>query len=76
MKHDATVGTECGTIKLVNAETLLEILFDQRSRPSLRSLRKWTKDRVVPCVRCGGLVFYDVDQVKAALAKWTAAARS
>lgn len=71
MQNEATLTTERGTAKLVNAHTLLDILFDDRSRPSLRSLRTWTKNRVIPCVRCGGLVFYDAEQVKIALAKRT-----
>jgi hypothetical protein len=75
MQNEATLTTERGTAKLVNAQTLLEILFDERSRPSLRSLRTWTKSRVVPCVRVGGLVFYDVEQVRNALAKRTVGAR-
>ena len=65
MKNDAGHGTR----KLVNAETLLEILFEARSRPTLRTLRTWTKEQIVPCVRCGGLVFYDIAQVRAALEK-------
>jgi len=71
MKSEATLTTAQGTTKLVNAHTLLEVLFDERSRPSLRSLRTWTKSRIVPCVRCGGLVFYDIEQVRAALTKRT-----
>jgi len=72
MHNEEVVRPELMTAKLVNAQTLLETLFDHRSRPSVRSLRKWTKDRIVPSIRCGGLVFYDVEQVKAALAKQTA----
>jgi hypothetical protein len=70
MKTDA-MPMQRQTNKLVNAQTLLELLFDERSCPSLRSLRKWTKEQIVPSVRCGGLVFYDVEEVKAALAKQT-----
>jgi len=43
-------------------------ICDPRCRPSLRSLRSWTAARIVPCVRCGGLIFYDVEKVKTALA--------
>lgn len=66
MKNDA-ITTEPGATKLVNAHTLLEILFDERSRPTLRTLRTWTKKRIIPCVRCGGLVYYDIAQVRTAL---------
>jgi len=66
MKNEA-MTIEPATTKLVNAQTLLESLFDERSRPTLRTLRTWTKTRIIPCVRCGGLVYYDIAQVRKAL---------
>ena len=65
MKDDAKSGESA---KLVDALTLLEVLFDERSRPTLRSLRTWTKQGIIPCVRCGGLIFFNVAHVRAALA--------
>jgi len=54
--------------KLVSAEQLLELLFDEKSRPSLRWLRAQTKGKVIPHIRIGHLVFFDVEMVRAALA--------
>ena len=76
MKTEATITTDRGTAKLVDAPTLLEVLWDERCRPSLRSLRTWTTNRVIPCVRVGGLVYYDPDAVRAALARRTVNTRT
>lgn len=54
--------------KLVNAEQLLEQLFDPEARPSLRWLRSQTKAKSIPHIRIGHLVFFDVDMVRMALA--------
>jgi len=54
--------------KLVSAEQLLELLFDEKSRPSLRWLRGQTKAKVIPHIRIGHLVFFDLEMVRAALA--------
>jgi len=56
---------------LVTAQKLLEMLWDEDSRPCLRSLRTWTTSRIIPSIRIGGLVFYDPDHVKSALLKRT-----
>lgn len=56
------------TGKLVNAQQLLEILFEPEARPSLRWLRSQTKARAIPFVRVGHLVFFDVELVRTALA--------
>src|SRR5690242_20174828 len=45
--------------KLVDGPTLLEQLFDKQSRPSLRWLRAQQKNRSIPFVRVGRLVFFD-----------------
>lgn len=42
----------------VSGERLLEILWDERSRPSLQWLRKETKRRMIPFTRRGRLIFY------------------
>ena len=42
----------------VSAERLLEILWDERSRPSLQWIRKETKRRMLPHLRRGRLIFY------------------
>jgi len=53
--------------QLVRGERLLEILFDEYSRPSLRWLRQMQAQRKIPYVKIGHLVRFDVDQVRAAL---------
>lgn len=55
--------------QLVNAKKLLEILFDDKSRPSINWVRDQTQARAIPCIRIGHLVFYDVDQVRQHLEK-------
>lgn len=63
--------------KLVDAKGLLEALFDERSRPSVRWIRQKTAHRVVPFVKIGRLVRFDVNEVRAALEDtWTVRARS
>ncbi len=54
--------------KLVSAEQLLEQLFAPECKPSLRWLRTQTKAKVIPYVRIGQLVFFDVEMVRATLA--------
>ena len=44
--------------QLVSAERLLEILWDDQSRPSLQWIRKETKRRMLPHIRRGRLIFY------------------
>lgn len=55
--------------QLVRGERLLELLFDEYSRPSLRWLRQMQAQRKVPYVKIGRLVRFDVEQVRAALEK-------
>lgn len=55
------------TKKLVGASQLLEELFEEDSRPSLRWLRSQTKARTIPYTRLGRLIFFDVDLVRDAL---------
>ena len=42
----------------VSGERLLEILWDERSRPSIQWIRKETKRRMMPHIRRGHLIFY------------------
>ena len=53
--------------QLVRAERLLEILFDQESRPSLRWLRQMQAQRKIPYVKLGHLVRFNVDNVRKAI---------
>ena len=52
---------------MVDAKQLLNELFDQDARPSIRWLRQQTKAKAIPFIRIGHLVFFDVDMVRAAL---------
>jgi hypothetical protein len=52
---------------LVDAPRLLEAIFPNPAcRPSLRWLRDQQKRRTVPFVRCGRLIFFDVNHVRRA----------
>ncbi len=53
--------------KLVDAKRLLEELFEEQSRPSLRWLREQQARRAIPFVKLGRLVFFNPDQVREAL---------
>lgn len=53
--------------KLVDAHGLLEALFDEPSRPSLRWLRQMQAQRKIPYVKIGHLVRFDVEKVRQAL---------
>lgn len=57
------------TSKLVGAEGLLVALFDEGHRPSLRWLKMQVAARNIPAIKVGRLVFFDVGQVREALAK-------
>jgi hypothetical protein len=57
------------TSKLVNAQGLLQVLFEPDARPSLRWLRNQTKAKSIPFVRCGRLIFFYPPDVRAALDK-------
>ena len=54
--------------KLVGANQLLDELFTPECKPSLRWLRTQTKAKVIPSVRVGRLVFFDLEMVRTALA--------
>lgn len=62
------VETNTGAFgRLVSAPALLEKLFDEQSRPSLRWLRDQQRARTIPFIRVGRLVFFDVELVRHAL---------
>jgi hypothetical protein len=58
-------------IKLVNAPTLLDTIFSPESKPSLRWLREQQRNRAIPSVKIGRLIFFDPRAVAAALEKRT-----
>jgi len=55
------------TDKLVDAKGLLEVLFDESCRPSVRWIRSQQKRRNIPYIKIGHLVFFDVAKVRGAL---------
>lgn len=61
--------------RLVDAKGLLETLFDDGCRPSLRWLRTQQKCRAIPSCRIGRLVFFDPDAVRATLNRGKAVAK-
>jgi len=63
----ATRAGDAAPSKLVDAKGLLDALFDESSRPSLRWIRDQQRSRAIPFVRIGRLVFFDVNQVRARL---------
>lgn len=53
---------------LVDAIGLAEALFpDPRSRPGLRTIRRWQKMRLIPFLKIGKKVMFDPVQVRRAL---------
>jgi hypothetical protein len=50
--------------KLVGAQELLNELFSDGCRPSLRWLRTQTAAKAIPHVRIGHLVFFDVGMLR------------
>jgi hypothetical protein len=55
---------------LVGAETLLEQLFPvKRDRPSVKWLKRQQSARVIPFLKIGHFVRYNVADVRAALAR-------
>lgn len=60
-----TVNTE----KLVNKQQLLEALFTEDCRPSVRTLNRMMKRRRIPYIKISGNVFFDVNDVRQHLLK-------
>jgi hypothetical protein len=53
--------------QLVDAQGLLEAIFDEASRPTVRWLREQQEKRTIPFVKIGRLVRFDPLQVREAL---------
>ena len=53
--------------RLVDGQRLLDVLFDESSRPSLRWLRGQQARRSIPFVKLGRLVFFDPARVRESL---------
>ncbi len=52
------------TSKLVDAQGLLEALFDERFRPTVRWVRLQQKKRNIPFIKWGHYVFFNVEEVR------------
>jgi hypothetical protein len=61
---------------LVSGETLIDLLFTEADRPSPRTFAEWRAKRLIPYVKIGRLVYFDVAAVRAALANLTVNARA
>lgn len=53
--------------RLVDAQGLLEALFEERCRPSLRWVRQMQANRFFPYKKIGQRVFFDLKEVRQAL---------
>jgi hypothetical protein len=53
--------------KLVSAQTLLKLLWDEESRPSLRWLRQQQAERTLPFIKVGARVWFDPADVRRCL---------
>jgi hypothetical protein len=63
--------------KLVDAKTLLALLWDEASRPSLRWLREQQARRTIPYIKLGARVWFQPSEVQRHLQqKWTLKQRS
>jgi hypothetical protein len=61
--------TENHTDHLVGKQALLELLFpNPQDRPTVRWLDIQCKKRVIPFIRLGRLIWFDVKQVRDAIA--------
>ncbi|MDQ8193663.1 hypothetical protein QEH59_04470 [Coraliomargarita sp. SDUM461004] len=67
VKHILENSDDFNDAKYVDAEGLLVALFAEESRPSLRWVRKMQKQRVIPFLKAGGLVRFDIAEVRASL---------
>ncbi|MDP0499364.1 MAG: hypothetical protein Q7P63_04610 [Verrucomicrobiota bacterium JB022] len=64
---NAPAATKTDSAKLVDAQGLLEALFEPGCRPSVRWLRQMQAQRTIPYIKIGHLVRFDVEQVRDAL---------
>ncbi len=61
--------------RLVSGPRLLEILWDETSRPSIRWLRDQQRRRSIPFMRVGRLIWFCPRQVMEHMARWQFRAR-
>jgi hypothetical protein len=54
---------------LVAAQACIERVFDEESKPSLRTFREWQAKGIIPYLKIGRLVFFNPEEVRHALNK-------
>src|SRR5262245_48282953 len=69
MQTNETTNAGQGKRKLVDANGLLEELFEKKNRPSLRWVGDAKKNRLIPFVKMGHFVMFDVEKVREAIAQ-------
>lgn len=67
--HNTHTSPAANRSKLVDAPGLLEALFDEASRPSLRWIRQMQSQRKISYTKIGHLVRFDIEQVRKDLAE-------
>jgi hypothetical protein len=50
--------------RLVDAKTLIRLVWEEESRPSLRWLRQQQAERRIPFIKLGARVWFDPDEVR------------
>lgn len=65
----STATLQVGRVKtkLLNGNQLLEEMWEESSRPSLRWLQEQQRRRTIPYIKIGHSVFFDPIKVRAAL---------
>ena len=56
--------------KLVNARRCIDAIFHQEAGPSLRTWMDWKAKGIIPFIKVGGRVFYNVEECKKAIHKF------
>ena len=52
-------------MQFIDAEQLRNSgIFPQGKEPSIRTIREWTKRRLIPYTRIGGFVYFNLDEVR------------
>jgi hypothetical protein len=54
---------------LVDVEACINKVFDEESKPSLRTFRGWQAKGLIPFLKIGRLTFFDPEEVRHALNK-------
>lgn len=57
------------TSKLLTNRQLLDALFPEDCKPTVRTLSRWQKKRIVPYFKIGNRVYFDLDAVRDKLSR-------